>query len=283
METRSERVEQGGERPHDRYGEGGSAALVFVPALGTPARIYARFAATLAEQGVAVLVPELRGVGRSPLRAERDTDWGYADLVDGEVAAAITAARQQWPDRPLWLGGHSLGGHLALLHQARHPTQSVDGLLLVASGAPYWRSYAGSMAWITRGFGALVGMSTRLCGYFPGHRLGFGGRQAASLMLDWSAFLRSGEPQARGWSDSDWRTRLQQLTRPALAMHIPGDRYAPPAAIRHLLSLTAIRCEPEDAAYPDTPGHFGWLKQPAPVVERTVQTLQPASLAGAGG
>jgi predicted alpha/beta hydrolase len=260
----------------DRHGEAARGALVFVPALGTPARVYTRFAEALAARGIGVLVVELRGVGRSTVSASRQVDWGYADLVDGEVASAVQSARVLWPGRPLWLGGHSLGGHLALMHQARYPTAAVDGLLLIASGAPYWRSYAGLMAWITQGFGRIVRWSSRGFGYFPGHRLGFGGRQAASLMLDWATFLETGRPTARGWSDESWRAALKVLQRPTLALHVPGDRYAPVATIQHLLDLTAIEPRVDTVDYHDAPGHFGWLKRSEPVVDRIARRFADA-------
>lgn len=252
----------------DRYGAATHAALVFVPALGAPARVYARFAEALVARGFGVLVVEHRGVGRSAMRAARGEDWGYADLVDIEVASAMATARETWPDRPLWLGGHSLGGHLALMHQARHPHAVADAMLLIASGAPYWRSFPGAMAWVTRGFGRVVRAACQGFGYFPGHRLGFGGRQPASLMLDWATFLETGRPMARGWADHTWRDALSTLRRPTLAMHIPGDRYAPRAAIEHLLNLTAVNVSVGSVQYKHSPGHFGWLKEPEPVVDQ---------------
>ena len=162
------------------------------------------------------------------------------------------------------------------MHQARYPTAAVDGLLLIASGAPYWRSYAGLMAWITQGFGRIVRWSSRGFGYFPGHRLGFGGRQAASLMLDWATFLETGRPTARGWSDESWRAALKVLQRPTLALHVPGDRYAPVATIQHLLDLTAIEPRVDTVDYHDAPGHFGWLKRSEPVVDRIARRFADA-------
>jgi predicted alpha/beta hydrolase len=251
----------------DQHGDASRGVLVFVPALGAPARVYGRFATMLAEHGFGVMVVELRGVGRSTAVASRQQDWGYADLVDDEVAGAVKAARERWPGRRLWLGGHSLGGHLALLHQARHALAAADGLLLIASGTPYWRRYPGLMAWGTRFFGRIVHWSCRAFGYFPGHRLGFGGRQPASLMLDWAAFLETGRPMARGWPDERWREVLRDLQRPTLALHVAGDRYAPRAAVAHLLSLTSIVAQPLTVDERDKPGHFGWLKRPEAVID----------------
>lgn len=245
--------------------------LLVVPALGTPAGAYKRLAAALAERCAEVAVLELRGVGESGLRASRRADWSYADLVDGEVDQAIAALRQRYPGRPLLLLGHSLGGHLALLHQARHPQRPIDGLVLVASGAPYARAYGGKRL-LVRLFGSLAHWSSKLLGYFPGDWLGFGGRQGRTLMVEWARFVRTGQMQVSTWPDPQvWRPRLKQVEVPALALATEGDHYAPVAAMRHLLALSSIPSEVERVrAGPDgqPPGHFRWLKQPAETVAR---------------
>ena len=86
------------------------------------------------------LEPSWRLWSRSPVRARRGVDWGYADLVDGEIAQAIDALRARCPESPLYALGHSLGGHALLLHQARRADQALAGVVLVASGTPWWRT-----------------------------------------------------------------------------------------------------------------------------------------------
>lgn len=256
--------------------------ILVVPALGTPAGAYKRLAAALAAAAGAVAVLELRAVGESRVRPSRRLDFGYADLIDGEVDAAIGALRARFPGQPLVLLGHSLGGHLALLHQARHPGRPIDGLLLVASGAPYFRAYGGKR-WLVRAFGGVAGWSSRLLGHFPGDWLGFGGRQGRTLMVEWSGFVRSGQPQVSGWRDSAWRPRLKQVALPTLALATRGDHYAPVDAVRHLLKLSAIAPQVEVIeAGPDgrPPGHFGWLKQPVAVVARVAAWLQTLAREG---
>lgn len=257
--------------------------LLIVPALGTPAGAYKRLAAALAQRCAEVVVLELRGVGESRLRPSRRADWSYADLVDGEIDQAVAALRHRYPGRALYLLGHSLGGHLALLHQARHPQRPIDGLVLVASGAPYAKAYGGKRL-LVRMFGMLAHWSSRALGYFPGDLLGFGGRQGRTLMVEWARFVRTGQPQVSGWRDPHvWRPRLKQVTVPTLALATAGDHYAPVAAMRHLLALTAIppevgRVGPGPDGRP--PGHFGWLKQPVEVVQRVADWVLARSHPG---
>lgn len=244
--------------------------VLIVPALGTPARVYRRLAETLQAAGADAAVLELRGVGQSPVRARRGVDWAYNDLVDGEIQHAIRTLKRQFPTRRMIGLGHSLGGHAILLHQARHPDQALDQVVLVGSGAPYWRSYRWPMSWVTRGFGTVVAASSRVLGYFPGSRLGFGGNQGQTLMRQWSRFLASGSLAVAHWRDDDWRRRLRQLPVPLRAIHVPGDGYAPKASIGHLLTEVGSRSPVETADVEGAPGHFGWLKMPEGIVRQVL-------------
>ena len=117
-----------------RAQDDGAAAALILPALGTPARVYQRLARALQAQGLHALSIDFRGQGDSSVRAAREHDWGYLDLVDGETARLVAYARSQLPDAPLHLVCHSLGGHAALMYLARHPAHGVASVALVASG-----------------------------------------------------------------------------------------------------------------------------------------------------
>lgn len=253
-------------------GSASTPIVLIVPALGTPAGVYRRLAEGLALSGLHAAVLELRGVAESPVRASSRYDFGYADLIDGDLDGALRLLQRRYAGQAPIVCGHSLGGQLALLHQARHPHRPIAGIVLMASGAPYARAYPGWSGWATRGLGWFARTSTRLLGYFPGHWLGFGGRQGATLMSEWGEFVRSGQPQVRGWLDDPrWRVRLSQLRLPVLALNMPADAYAPPASMRHLVSLTAAQAElVELTAQQVTPGHFAFLKSPVAVVEHTL-------------
>ena len=114
--------------------------LYWLPALGVPARSYVAFAHALASRGIAVALHEWRGVGSSDRRAGRRTDWGYRALLQRDLPAGFRAARDALGARDLLLGGHSLGGQLALLSAALQP-HPPRRIVLVASGAPWWRAF----------------------------------------------------------------------------------------------------------------------------------------------
>jgi predicted alpha/beta hydrolase len=108
---------------------------VVVPAMGVPARYYGPLVDALLATGAGAAIADLRGTGDSTPAPSRRAKYGYADLVDdlGAVLAATSAYRQ---GRSTILFGHSLGGHLSVLHAGRAASEKPDGIVLVASGLP---------------------------------------------------------------------------------------------------------------------------------------------------
>jgi predicted alpha/beta hydrolase len=255
---------------------------LLVPALGVAARSYRRFGDALQARGISIACADLRGVGSSPLRAARGVDWGYLDLVDAELDALYRAARRQLPEAPAaWLG-HSLGGQLALLHQARHRERQPAAVVLLASASPWTRGYPWWTRPLVAGLGRTAGLMARRLGVFRGDWLGFGGRQGARLMGEWSRFVAHGRlGRLEGW-DAD--AALAGLELPLLAVSMRGDRYAPRAAIGELAALTRSRLQLEriDSVDGHVPGHFGWLRHPDAVAARLADRL-PMMIAPAGG
>jgi len=105
-------------------------AVVFVHGSGAEGRFASRFLATkFAEHGVAALIFDKRGVGKST------GDWRTATLDDlaGDVLAAVAYLRQQRRIDPRRIGvhGHSQGGTLAPMIAARSP----DVAFVIASSA----------------------------------------------------------------------------------------------------------------------------------------------------
>lgn len=250
--------------------------MLLVPALGVPARHYLGLCAALSQRGVHAMVMDLRGVGSSSLRARRGIDWGYLDLVDVELNTLFKLAGQRWPGAARHWLGHSLGGQLCLLHQARHPEQRADSVVLAATGSPWVDTFDAPMRWLVRLFAALVGFSTRRLGVFRGDWFRFGGPQGATLMSEWSRFCRSGRLGKLGSEGWDADAALAALQRPLLGLSMAGDTYAPLRSTERLAAMTAstMRLERIERVDGHLPGHFRWLRHPAEPAERIAAHLK---------
>ncbi len=243
------------------------AVVVVVPAMGVPAAFYGPLAEKVASSGLAVVVSELRGIGSSSVRAGRDVDFGYEELATDDLPAVIDAARARFPDVPVLLLGHSLGGHVALLAVAERPDLA-RAVALVASGTPYFRNWPFPASSGMRALAhAARGVSSGV-GHFPGRSLGFAGREAKRLMHEWAGFVLKGRLAVRG------ADRLGEVRLPVMALSIDGDRFAPARAVDHLVglvpgaALTRVHVEGGEL------DHFRWVRKPDAVVRRLAPWLE---------
>jgi predicted alpha/beta hydrolase len=243
--------------------------LYWLPAMGMPARHYLPLAEALAARGVAVVIHEWRGIGSSNRRAGRHCNWGYRELLEDDLPAALSAVRARWPQAACWLGGHSLGGQLSSLYAGLHPLECA-GLVLVASGSPYWRRYR--YGWLLSAAFSAAPVLAGLLGYLPGRRIGFGGNEARGVITDWARSGRTGRYAAAGMQQ-DFEHQLASLKLPLLALRLADDWLGPSPSLDWLLgkmpqahgTLDVITSQ-DLAGLPAD--HFGWMKTPQPIAER---------------
>jgi predicted alpha/beta hydrolase len=245
------------------------ATLLCLPALGVPAAFYEPLAQAFAAAGLAMVTADLRGNGASSVRASRGVDFDYARLV-ADAAQVVQAIRTQ-SDAPLYAFGHSLGGHVAALLAGRDPC-AFDGLVLCACGTPYARCFPGSTRLFVYGLSLAASALGPVVGHFPGERIGFGGREAASLMREWGRLARGGRFEIAGF---DGEAALAAAPLDTLVISLAHDHMAPVAAVEHLAgklrSARLVRLHLDEThAERRSLDHFRWAKSPAAVVA-TVQ------------
>jgi len=240
------------------------AHLLWLPALGVAARHYLPFAEALAARGVAVYLHEWRGNGGSNLRPDRRHDWGYRELLAEDLPASHALVRAQAAGSASFIGGHSLGGQLAACYLGLHP-QAFERLWLVASGTPYWKTFAPPRGWLLPWFYQFAIWLARRRGTFPGRRLGFGGEEARGLISDWATVGLSGHYAAAGL-DADLDAAMAGAAPAIRGVLFNRDWLAPPASLagllakfprarKHVLGLDAH-------ALGARADHFAWMKQP---------------------
>ncbi len=90
--------------------------ICLVHGIGEHSGRYAHVAAYLNQAGYAMLGFDLRGHGRS--QGQRGHIPGYESFME-DIALMLRSARERWPQQPLFLYGHSLGGNQVINYLLR--------------------------------------------------------------------------------------------------------------------------------------------------------------------
>jgi len=198
-------------------------------ATGVPARFYAPFARWLAEtQHRATLIWDYRDFG-----ASGDPHGSMATLADWGIDDATVARKwliQRFPELPLWLIGHSLGG-LSLPFQ--RDLEEIARVITVAAGPvhlsdhPWPHQFLVAAMWY--GHGPLL---TKLFGHFPGKRLGLGADIPGPAFWQWRRWCSQ-----RGSVTSDPSApplASEKLRAPVTLIAFTDDALVPPCAVWRL-------------------------------------------------
>lgn len=246
--------------------------FVLLPAMGVKASYYEPLANALVVQGYNILICDLRGQGSSSHRAPQDK-FGYQTILEWDLPDYIRAARKACPNKKIILLGHSLGGHLSLLFASVVPN-SVAGVAIIASGSVYWKAYAfpnNIKTWLGTQSSVLI---SSLFGYFPGHKIGFGGKQPKAVMRDWARQGRTGVFVPKG-SHLNYEAALAEYQKPVFALSIKGDKFAPHSAADHLTSklknadINRVLYSPSKELDSKI-DHFRWVKHNKEIVSELI-------------
>jgi predicted alpha/beta hydrolase len=256
----------------DEPAERSAPVIVLLAAMGTPAKYYDRFVGGLIALGHPVVRLRWRDEDRDfPLNNPR---YGYADLAEVDAPAAIHWARDFFREDPIVLG-HSLGGQIASISAAG--SGPLTGIAVIASGTNYWRGSGIKWAISIGAISVIAPIIVRIFGYWPGGRLGFGGRQTAGVMRDWARLGRTGrfEPDH---ARTDLERSLRNFDGPFLSLPIGSDGYVSKGATESLLTkLTSATIERKHwkSEKHSERGHFGWTRaerEPAEIISAWIRS-----------
>lgn len=212
------------------------AVAVLHGATGVPHRFYADFAKWLAAtQDIACLTYDYRDFGasaRGPMNASTATmaDWGVHDQQ-----VARDHLRNAFPDVPLWVIGHSLGG---LMLPFQKDLDQIDRVITVASGPAHVTAHPFPYRFYAAAYWYLAGpLATFLAGYMPGKSLRFGNDIPAGVFWQWRRWCTSRGFFANEIGDglpmADWTG----LKAPLKVVAIKDDVLIPPANVWRLMSF----------------------------------------------
>jgi predicted alpha/beta hydrolase len=224
---------------------------------------YRRFALHAAQRGYEVLTFDYRGIGKSKPATLRGFDMDYLDWARQDLAAAIDA--MVGDDAPLYLVGHSYGGHaLGLLPN----WNKLRGAYVFAIGAgwhgymPFSESLKVRVLW-----NFVLPPLTAWKGYLPWSLLGMGEDLPLDVYRKWRHWCRFphyffDDPRMRGIADV-----YAKVTIPIVFANALDDAWATPAsrdAFVFAYRNAQVQTRDIDPKQLGTPiGHMGYFRQSA--------------------
>ena len=251
---------------------------------GISCRYYDHFASYLANNGIATLVYDYRGVGRSRPLSLRGFSASVEDWGSKDCAALLEWLRARFVGIKRVVIGHSVGGFVTGF---AGNGQMVDQMLLVGAHNGYWRDYHRKyrlrmyLLWHL-----LMPALARVIGFFPGRALHLLEDLPRGVAIEW-ANRRKPEfwwnvKTPQGVPDTERIdaaiAHFQAIHARTLAVHFSDDPFATSAAIDRIVSLypncqtQRMLIEPADANGQPI-GHFGFFRS------RFRETLWPRVLA----
>lgn len=237
------------------------ARLVIAGATGTPQGFYRRFATYMAGRGYDTLTLDFRGIGDSAPKRLHGYEMSYLDWSWQDLPAALR--HHTHPELPLYVVGHSYGGHaIGLLPEDCR----VDGFygFAVGAGSSHWMPLKEKLR-VAFMWHVLGPITTRLLGYMPGKALSMGEDLPLGVYHLWKRWC--------GWpdyffSDPKMKPHLDGFARrtlPMMFVNALDDLWALPASrnafVDHYTSAMITRIDLDPAACgPRGIGHMGYFR-----------------------
>jgi predicted alpha/beta hydrolase len=241
------------------------AAVLLAPAMGVPRRFYRPLATYFAEGGLAVLVPDYRGIAGSAPPVLRGFEASLHDWADLDLRGALAFLQRRLPGVPLTWFGHSVGGQLLGLI----PDPPIARALMVGSQHGHWRNWHTPRARLAMAalWWVAIPTLTTILGKLPMKRIGGGEDLPKGVAQEWARWGRARDYLV-GYALRRGPSGFASFTGELLAYAITDDPYAPPCSVAPLVdAFTQARTElvhvaPERVGLARL-GHFGAFRAEA--------------------
>lgn len=239
------------------------ARLIVAGATAVPQAFYRRFALHAASQGFETLTFDYRGIGRSRYGSLKGSRVDMLDWARLDLAVAVESMTSD--DVPLFLIGHSFGGHaFGLL--PNH--QKVAGFYVFGTGAG-WHGYMppGERMRVLTMWNLVLPVLTWWKGYCPWKMLGMGEDLPTNVYRQWRYWCRFphyffDDPAMRGIEHS-----YAEVHTPIVAANALDDLWAMPASrdafVQSYRNAPLIRKDLNPAQVGGRIGHMGYFRQSA--------------------
>jgi predicted alpha/beta hydrolase len=239
--------------------------LLVAGATGVPQRLYRRFADFAAQRGFEVWTLDYRGIGLSKPPSLRGFDMHYLDWARLDLAALLDHVASQ-AEHPIWMVGHSYGGHAFGLIPGN---DRIQRFATFATGAG-WDGWMPAMERLRvklmwRVVGPLI---VKLKGYLAWSLLGMGEDLPRPVFVQWRHWCQWPRYFFDDPEQSHLAAEFSRIKIPIRAINATDDKWAPPASRDAFMAaysqshLELITIAPQSLGIPSI-GHMGYFRPEA--------------------
>lgn len=255
--------------------------LIMAGATGVPQRFYSRFARFAAAQGIEVWTLDYRGIGLSRPAQLNKLRMNYLDWARQDLAALLSHVAALG-DGPLWMVGHSYGGHAfgLLSEHAR-----VQRFATLATGAG-WHGWMPPLERLRVRFmwQVLGPLLIRTKGYLAWSLLRMGDDLPRDVFYQWRHWCQWPRYFFDDPALPELAVQFAQVRTPILAINASDDKWAPPASRDAFMAgysnapLQTLTLEPAGLGM-SAIGHMGYFRpQASPLWQQVLDWLQDGKL-----
>ena len=229
-------------------------------ATGTKKEFYLNFARYLAQNGLAVLLYDYRGVGESAPQSLKGFKTNLRIWAGIDMTAAFEWLQQQHPGEPCFILGHSMGGQLiGLMPNASR----ADGIVLAGSSFGYWPllPFPSNILYFFIWY-LLQPIAIRIKGYLPASKIGLGEDIPRGVAEEFRAWCTSPGYLSDFFGKTIRQHYYDQIQAPLLSLvptddNIAGRRSVPPLLkLYSRARITQRWISPREIGKKEI-GHFG--------------------------
>jgi predicted alpha/beta hydrolase len=237
--------------------------LLISSATAVKQQFYYPFAVFCASKGYHVYTFDYSDIGRSLNSSLKNSDTTYSTWAVEDVSLMAQYLSGKYPEQPLYVIGHSSGGHLLGMSPIAHEFQAI---VTIGSQQGFWRNYPLWYKWLVYlAFTVSMPLLTRAFGYLPSRLHGLGEDLPKGVFQDWQTVLLN--PKGVESLMQPSAAHYHTLEKNMLVLSFEDDLLAPKKSVDRLAeemftaaTITRRHIIPKEFATKSI-GHFGFFRK----------------------
>ncbi|PRX53766.1 alpha/beta fold hydrolase [Flagellimonas meridianipacifica] len=236
--------------------------LIINSATAVGQNLYANYAQFMAENGFHVLTYDYRGIAESRPKKLRGFYTSFTDWGEKDVSSVLVYAKENFPNFPINILGHSIGGTLIGMTPR---SDLIDKAMTIGAQTAFYKDWGKGRLKLYFLWHLVFPLVTDLVGYFPGKKLGLLEDVPKGVVQQWHA-RRKNPSMIKQLESKGINTYFAKYKRDLLTLAISDDPIGTEPALKriHVLFENAHRTwetvRPIDINEKEI-GHFGFFRR----------------------